>query len=287
MLTEWQESAMSYPSNEATEYFHGELAVYVDDCPLHVAMQQKNHKPGQANRFAPSSLPVAQLHSILHDYISGCHLPARFHSQDPLQRRFEVIARTTPCAVAVDVGGRRLTYGELDEQADALALHLQAGGLVPGSFCLIDLEPSLAQVRVILAVLKAGATCLQCDSQIAQGAAATMLAVVRPAVLFTRAGAGAGRAADQMRTIPCEEDAADLPFGWPDELPVCARTPAHAYATVSADGDLCIFVRTHQALGRSLDNATAARPALWADADPGGLWRPLSSGAPLTIQARG
>ncbi|WP_169444415.1 AMP-binding protein [Massilia niastensis] len=233
--------------------------------------------------LATASSPLMQLYAALCDYAGGRRETAGSPSREPLQRRFEVIARTTPCAVAVDFNGRRLTYGELDEQADALALHLQAGGLMPGSFCMVDLEPSLAQVRAILAVLKAGAACLLFDSGIAQGAAAAVLAAFRPALRFTRGG-HASRVEEEMKTICCDEDAADLPYGWPDELPVGPRTPAWAYAQLSADGDLCISVRTHQALGASLDGASRPAPALGAD--PGGLWQPLSSGAPLTIQAR-
>jgi non-ribosomal peptide synthetase component F len=266
--------------------FYRTIWIYFDNFLLRAAVQQTNRIAPPNGTPDAFTLPVMPLHAILQDYVGRCPRPAHTHSQEPLQRRFEVMAQTTPCAVAVDFNGRRLTYGELDEQADALALHLQARGLIPGSFCLIDLEPSLAKVRVMLAVLKAGATCLQVDSGIGEGSAAAILAMVKPAVLFRHAGAGATQAPDHMRTIHCDEDAADLPFGWPDELPIGARTPAHAYATVSADGDLCIFLRTHRALGLSLDHAAGARPAPWADADPGGLWQPLSHGAPLTIQAR-
>jgi non-ribosomal peptide synthetase component F len=227
-----------------------------------------------------------QLYSALRDYAGGARQIGGGPTLEPLQRRFEIIARTTPCAVAVSVNGRRLTYGELDEQADALALHLQVEGLMPGSFCMVDLEPSLAQVRVILAVLKAGAACLLFDSGIAKDAMAAVLAALRPAIRFARDDGRANGVTDEMRTICCNEDAADLPYGWADELPVGARTPAFASAAVSGDGDLCISVRTHQALGASLDGAAGSRPALAADADPGALWRPLSSGARLTIQTR-
>jgi hypothetical protein len=207
---------------------------------------------------------------------------APFH--EPLQRRFEVIARTTPCAVAVSFNGRRLTYGELDEQADALALHLQARGLAPCSFCMVDLEPSLAQVRAILAVLKAGAACLQLASGIAHGARAAALAVIGPSLRFTRGPAGG--AAGELPTICCDEDASDLPYGWPDELPVSACTAAHAYASVSSQGDLCISLRTHEALCASLGRGPAAGAPPAIDADPGCLWRPLSSGVPLAIASR-
>lgn len=263
-------------SRGTAECPYRDILLYVDGHLLNAAAQHNNWLEDSA----------IQLHTALREFSavrSGLpECPARV----PLQRRFEMMAQTTPCAIAVTCKGRHLTYGELDAQADALALHLQAGGLVPGSFCVVDLEPSLAQVRTILAVLKAGAACLQFASGLADSATAAVLAIVRPVIRFTRGDALAGRIHPEMRTICCDEDAGDLPQGWPDEPPIGARTPAYVFATVSINGELNIAVRTHHALGACLDAATGPRPAPPADADPVVLWRPLSSGAPLTIQAR-
>lgn len=218
-------------------------------------------------------------------YTHGRHTHADRQCCMPLQRPFEVIAQTTPCAIAIRFNGRQLSYGELDEQADELALFLQAGGLVPGSFCVIGLEPSLAQVRVILAVLKAGAVCLQFDPALPAGARVAALAMLEPAILFTRDGNGAQFPDWRMRAIHCTEEPNELPHGWPDEIPVDTVTPAYARATVSIDGALCISMRSHQALGACVATAHGNSPAFAADADPAVLWRPLSLGASLTIGA--
>lgn len=226
------------------------------------------------------------MNAVVREYTRGRQTRASHPSCAPLQRRFEVIAQTTPCAIAVRFNGRHLTYGELDEQADELALHLQTGGLVPGSFCVMGLEPSLAQVRAILASLKAGAACLQFDPALTDRAKAAVLAMFEPSILFTRDGNCAVTPVWRMRAIRCTEEPTELPHGWPDEMPVHVGTLAYAFATVSPDGSLCISMRSHQAVGACIDTAHANLPALAADPDPAVLWRPLSIGAPLTIAAR-
>jgi non-ribosomal peptide synthetase component F len=259
-------------------YFDGYLL-------LNAALQQcgSNEGPTLPRAFAPAQ--ALNLNTALREFSGCCNGHADCPGPAPLQRRFEMMAQTTPGAIAVKYRGRHLTYGELDAQADALALHLQAGGLIPGSFCVLDLEPSLAQVRAILAVLKAGAACLQFSSGVADAALAAVLAITQPALLITRGGSQLGATTRELRTICCDEDAADLPYGWPQELPIGERTPAYAFASV-AKGDLCISVCTHQALEACVDRATVAQPGPIADVDPVMLWRPLSSGAPLTIQTQ-
>lgn len=274
-------------SNSNDRRVYRDISLYVDDVLLHTAMHQNmaiDAPDCSSLHHAPS--PVMQLHAALDDYARNRSQRPSGPLHEPLQRRFEVIARTTPCATAVSFNGRCLNYGDLDEQADALALHLQARGLAPCSFCMVDLEPSLAQVRAILAVLKAGAACLQIDARLGPGTVAAVLVALAPAFCVSRDPRLGGVAGAALQTVCCDEDAADLPYGWPDELPVGARTLACAYATLTPDGNVRIDVRTHRALGELLGRAPLARPELATELDPGGLWRPLSCGSPLTIRSQ-
>lgn len=65
-------------------------------------------------------------------------------------------AARLPEKVALVVGGRRLTYRDLDEQANALAHSLIRLGVCPGDRVVICLENSVEAVVSIFAVLKAG-----------------------------------------------------------------------------------------------------------------------------------
>lgn len=214
----------------------------------------------------------------------GSSCTGNFAALAPLQRRFEIIAQTNPAARAVACNGRLLTYGELDTQADELALQLQRDGLAPGSFCLLRLEPSLAYARAVLAILKAGAACLEVDPALTQAGIGSVMAILRPALLFVHGRNGAGWGEGTMRTVRCDEAAAALPYGYPDEIAVVDDTPAHVFATVSARGGLCVKVRTHKALAARFDAGGDAGPL--AAAGPVPFWRSLSTGAMLTIASR-
>jgi amino acid adenylation domain-containing protein len=74
-----------------------------------------------------------------------------------IQERFAAQARRTPGAVAVRSGGCRLTYRDLDEQANRLAHHLIGLGVQADTPVAVLLERSPDLVIATLAVLKAGA----------------------------------------------------------------------------------------------------------------------------------
>lgn len=268
------------------ECAYEEVLLLADDELLYAAPRQKNSQE-RGNWDAGSHATVAtHLSALLRQYIGGADRMELGAPLAPLQRRFEIIAQTNPGANAVRFNGRSVSYGELDSQADALALHLQRGGLSPGSFCVVSMEPSLAQVRAILAILKAGAACLQFDPSMSGRPMAVVRAVFRPSIQFTHQGEYAGSSRTGIRTIRCDDDAAQLPHGWPDEFPVDARTPAHALATASDSGGLCISVRTHKALGACLEAMRGICPPLASVPYPACFWRTLSEGAQLTIAAR-
>lgn len=258
------------------------VALYADEDLLDVAAPQINAFNGPSS--APGTALAVHLAALWRQYCCGMTDATHGPLSAPLQRRFEVIAQTNPAARAVASNGRLLTYGELDAQADALALQLQRDGLAPGSFCVLSLEPSLALARAVLAVLKAGAACLEFDPALPGDRIAAVLDVLRPALLFVRDCDCSGPICGGMRTIRCNEDAEPLPHGWPDEHPVLAGAPAHVFVTSSDGGGLCMKVRTHRALGACLDTIRAARPL--TAADPASFWWPLSAGALLDIAPR-
>ena len=68
-----------------------------------------------------------------------------------------------PQALALICDGRELSYAELDRQADALALHLQARGIGPEQLVAVALPRSEQTIVAFLAVLKAGAAYLPLD----------------------------------------------------------------------------------------------------------------------------
>ncbi|NEE58424.1 AMP-binding protein, partial [Streptomyces sp. SID8455] len=80
-----------------------------------------------------------------------------------LEALFERQVALGPDRVALSSGDRRLSYRELDEQANWLALRLAGRGIGPGQRVGIRLARPDHRVTVLLAALKAGAAYVPVD----------------------------------------------------------------------------------------------------------------------------
>jgi amino acid adenylation domain-containing protein len=76
---------------------------------------------------------------------------------------FERQAKANPNANAVMEGESRVTYGELNRQANQLAHYLRQEGLRPGAPAAVFLDRGTAAVRAVLAIAKAGGVFLPLD----------------------------------------------------------------------------------------------------------------------------
>ena len=80
---------------------------------------------------------------------------------------FEAQARTTPDAIAVAHASngayRRLTYDQLNADANRLARFLVAGGIQPGDKVGVCMERGISQITAVLAIVKAGAAYVPLD----------------------------------------------------------------------------------------------------------------------------
>ncbi len=156
---------------------------------------------------ALSLLSAAERQQLLAEWNVGAP-PRRCPSL--LHRRFEAQVDRAPDALALGVGGERLTYGELDRQANRIAWHLLAEGIRPGDRVALSLERSAGMVAAILGVLKAGAAYVPLDP----AQPAERLAFAREdsgaALLLTAADLDAARyaRAESSRRLPVPADPA-------------------------------------------------------------------------------
>ncbi|MFJ3933884.1 amino acid adenylation domain-containing protein [Streptomyces sp. NPDC090029] len=102
----------------------------------------------------------------------------------------EAQVRRTPDAVAVEYGSQRLTYAELDGQANALAVRLRALGVGPDVpvGVLLDRSPDL--VTGLLGVLKAGGCYVPLETEFPPARVAQILGDVGARVCLVDVGAG-------------------------------------------------------------------------------------------------
>lgn len=80
-----------------------------------------------------------------------------------IHHRFEVCVRKNPTAVALRFKNSSLTYAELNERSDQLALRLRSLGVTPHSLVGVCLDRSFDLIIGILAILKAGGAYVPLD----------------------------------------------------------------------------------------------------------------------------
>jgi len=103
-----------------------------------------------------------------------------------IHKLFEAQARQHPDAVALVFEQDRLTYRELDEQANQLARYLRANGVGPESLVALLFERSAHIVIAILGVLKAGGAYLPLDLAYPAERLAFMLEDAQACALLTQ-----------------------------------------------------------------------------------------------------
>ncbi|HYW08528.1 MAG TPA: amino acid adenylation domain-containing protein [Longimicrobium sp.] len=129
---------------------------------------------------------------------------------------FATAAARTPAAVAVEFGGERVTYAELDARANRLARRLRRLGVGPDERVALALERSVGMTVAVLAVLKAGGCYVPADPAYPAERIAHMLGDSRAAVLVTTSalaarlptGASAVLAVDADADLIAREDPA-------------------------------------------------------------------------------
>jgi amino acid adenylation domain-containing protein len=98
---------------------------------------------------------------------------------------FERQVALTPDAIALVFGNQRLTYGELNAQANQLAQHLRGRGVRTESRVGVMLERSLEMVISLLGILKAGAAYVPLDPEYPEERLSFMLTDSEVQVLLT------------------------------------------------------------------------------------------------------
>ncbi len=99
---------------------------------------------------------------------------------------FEAQAAATPQALAVVCGQDRLTYAELNAEANRLAHHLGELGVRPDALVAICVERNVKMVVGLLAILKAGGAYVPLDPAYPQERLAFMLDDSSPVALLTQ-----------------------------------------------------------------------------------------------------
>ena len=108
------------------------------------------------------------------------------YPQDCIHQLFEQQVQRTPEAVALVFGQQRLTYRQLNNQANQLAHYLQTLGVKPEVIVGICVERSIEMIVGLLAILKVGGAYLPLDPKYPQERLNFMLADSQAQILVTQ-----------------------------------------------------------------------------------------------------
>jgi len=122
-----------------------------------------------------------------------------------LHRRFARQAALTPDRNAVEGGGERLTYRELDRRSAALARSLRRAGAGLETRVAVLLERSAGMAVALLGILRAGGAYVPLDPSHPRERLELILEDAAPAVLLTQEALAGGLPATRARVIHLEE----------------------------------------------------------------------------------
>ena len=132
---------------------------------------------------------------------------ARNYSLDmTLHGLIEQQASATPDAIAVQFGDGRLTYGELDARAEALAVRLIGNGISVGDFVGVLMDRSEHLVVALLGVLKTGAAYVPLDPHYPEDRIAFILESAGVAALVTDDSQRSSAEELHSKVVNCGED---------------------------------------------------------------------------------
>ncbi|MFD1299856.1 amino acid adenylation domain-containing protein, partial [Lysobacter gummosus] len=121
---------------------------------------------------------------------------------------FEQQAAASPDATAVEQGGQRLSYAELNARANRLAHHLRTLGVGPDDRVAIGMPRSPDMVVAVLAVLKAGGAYVPLDPSYPSERLNYLLSDSAPKVLLTHSEVRANlSAAESLTVVEIDTDA--------------------------------------------------------------------------------
>ncbi|WP_282794112.1 amino acid adenylation domain-containing protein [Streptomyces sp. CC224B] len=172
-------------------------------------------------------------------------------SEPVVHKRFETHAEDTPDATAVVCAGQRMTYAELNAEANRFAHFLARHGCGRGAKVGICLDYSIDMVTAILGTLKAGAAYVPLDPSYPAARLRLLLGQLPDLALIVASPATAGLVESAAAEVIAPARLSDLLGGAPTSNPD---------APITGD-DLCYTVFTSGSTGTP--KATAVRHEGW------------------------
>jgi amino acid adenylation domain-containing protein len=182
----------------------------------------------------------------------------------PMHRMFEERAASEPDRTALVFGEERLTYGDLDRQAEALAQRIRAKVPGTGERVAVLLERSPRMVAALIAVLKAGHAYVPLDPRFPPARIAATLKAARVAAVITEDASKPADLPEAAALINLDQSRPELVAGGKPAQAPKPTDPAYVIFTSGSTGVPKGVAVGHQSVVNFL-TAMAAKPGLSAD----------------------
>jgi amino acid adenylation domain-containing protein len=222
---------------------------------------------------------------------------AAFPSESCIHEMVEEQAGLAPDALAVVLGGRRVTYAELNARANQLAHHLREMGVEPDARVAVCMERSPEMTVALLGVLKAGGAYVPMDPSYPAERLRYMLDDSTPRVLLTQASLAAGFEGVQTPTLVLDGVDAEWTEQPATDPARAGLTPEHLAYVIYTSGstgtpkgvavthrNVANLVAWHRAaFGLRAGDRTSSVAGVGFDAAAWEIWPALCSGASLHL----
>nr|UYH37520.1 amino acid adenylation domain-containing protein [Myxococcaceae bacterium MCy9487] len=237
-------------------------------------------------------LTAAERNQLLLEW-SGARAPLL--SGDCIPDLFTAQATASPERVALSLGRRQLTYGELDARSNQLARHLRTLGVGAETPVALYVERSLEMVVGLLGILKAGGVYVPLDPADPPARLRTLLALAGASTLLTQRHLAAALPETGARIVCIDEDEPALASISRARLPVELHREQLAYIlfTSGSTGEPKAVCVPHRGVVRLVKDADYVRirqddvflqlAPLAFDASTFEIWGSLLNGSRLAI----
>ena len=154
----------------------------------------------------PPPITLTERHKLI---VEWNRTQAEYPREACFHQLFEAQAERSPEAIAVDSGGLRLTYRELDARANRLAHGLRGFGVGPDVLVGVCVEPTVEMLVSLLGILKAGGAYVPLDAAYPQERLHFMIEDAAMPVIVTQRKLIAGLPPSAARLVCIDESPND------------------------------------------------------------------------------
>ncbi len=199
------------------------------------------------------------------EFIALNKTEADYPRDETVPSLFAAQAARTPEAIAVIAGNSRLSYRELDDRSNRLALHLQSLGVVPDSLVGVATERSEYLLIAILGVLKAGGAYVPLDPEYPAARVASMVEDSGLKLILTTSQSRSKLPETSAKLIALDEDsiAGSAPLS---RTPLATSNLAYVIYTSGSTGKpkgVMIEHRNVVNFFTAMDRLLGAKPGIW------------------------